>query len=105
MHISLTPPDKEWTILPHCNPCINKISFWNMESSESDIELSFKKHRDKIKSILIKNKYTKDFDQSELCKTCLDWEEEELKILDYLKYIVRQQVFMFKESVSNLIWK
>jgi len=96
--------DKQWTILPHCNPCINEISFWNMESSEFDIEKSFQKHREKIFSVLIKNKYKKEFDQSELCKICLNWEEEDLKILDYLKYIVRQQVFITKENIKILTW-
>ncbi len=97
--------DKEWTILPHCNPCINKISFWNIQSSDSDIEDSFRDHKDKIKKVLIKNKYRKDFDQSELCRICLDWEEEEINFLDYLKYIVRQQVFITKENVKYIFRK
>ena len=98
--------DKEWTILPHINPCINEISFWNLESNEFEIEENFKKHREKIFSILLKNRYKKNFDQSELCRMCLDWEEgEELKILDYIKYVVRQQVFITKENYKSIFWK
>ncbi len=89
--------DKEWTILPHVNPCINKISFWNLDSTQDDIEKTFIEHKKRIFNILIKYKYTKNFNQSELCRMCLNWDEIDIGIFDIIKYKIRKIIFDIKQ--------
>lgn len=97
--------DKEWTILPHSNPCINKLSFWNLNSSQYDLNKAFELHKRKILWILIKYKYNNGFNQSELCNKCLSNEEIELTRKDFIKFHIREFTFKFKKICSNILFK
>lgn len=119
--------DKYWTIIPHVNPCINKINFWNLQSSKEDIERAFLEHRFKIEKILTKYKYTNWFDQSLLCKKCLDWENPDIVLKDIikynirfenqdidktnigeieiLKYIIKEEYLAYKRKISSILFK
>jgi len=94
--------NKDWNILPHVNPCINKLTFWNLDSSQEELNENFKNFRDRIRSILIKNKYKKWFNQSELCNWCLSWDNYDISKVDIAKYAFRETIYEYKKFLLKI---
>ncbi len=62
---------KDWKIVPHCNPCMSNVSFWNLESSNDEILKEIKRKKQIIISIIQKMDLKWwEVDQYILCKMC-----------------------------------
>ena len=89
----------------HINPC-NKIDFWDIvKNSSEEIDKYFQEHISRVTSIIIKYKFKDWFNQSELCKMCLNGEKPELYKMDIFNYIVRQKIHNFKNKFSKILFK
>lgn len=93
----------DWTIRFHTNPC-NSIKFWDIKSSNwESINKAFEEHKKRIFNIMIKYKWTKDFNQSILCKKCINWENPDISFYDKLKFVIRNDLKKYKNKLLKIL--
>lgn len=93
----------DWTISFHTNPC-NSIALWNIkESTWFDVEKAFEEHKIRISNILIKYSETENFNQSQLCKKCLNWENPEVSFYEELKFFVKKDLKSIKKKIFRIL--
>ncbi len=89
-----------WEIIPHVNPCINHVKFWTLDNNYSEIEKNYYKLVNRIKRILLKNQFTKWFNQSELCKMCKENIDFKITLKDIWLYKYREIKFKLLELLK-----
>lgn len=93
----------DWTIRFHTNPC-NSIKFWDIKSSNwESIDKAFEEHKKRIFNIMVKYKWTKDFNQSILCTKCINWENPDISFYDKLKFVIRSDLKKYKNKLLKIL--
>lgn len=93
----------DWTIRFHTNPC-NSIKFWDIKSSNwESIDKAFEEHKKRIFNIMVKYKWTKDFNQSILCTKCINWENPDISFYDKLKFVIRNDLKKYKNKLLKIL--
>ncbi|MDD5213724.1 MAG: hypothetical protein PHG82_04840 [Candidatus Gracilibacteria bacterium] len=91
------------TISFHTNPC-NSIALGNIkESTGFDVEKAFEEHKIRISNILIKYSETENFNQSQLCKKCLNGENPEVSFYEELKFFVKKDLKSIKKKIFRIL--